>query len=1084
MTFTPLAFEVAHCSSSEDDHPSENLVQSSPGNQLIECTNLQDTDLANVKGKGWQTPKCPTYPQDLIIHLLCGPARISKIQLLSHHYKIATKVDIYIGLLKEGTEDLSIESEEDEDDTLIEFTRLGYICFDNNARAQFRARELKSIKINADGEYIRLVVRNCHQNRLNTYNQVGILALNILGYPLMHNDPSMQQKQIPRHLQSSLDESSMLSSSTRRTSVSSSHSITHGLSASGVVELELQHWISALLHAEELAVRDESYQKAKVYKGLSDQLNKFSKILSDFEQAKRLAVDTKDYDEAEKIKGDISEIKQTAEMIIKQSNITITDDGLVLPLNEDEYQQMLDNSLTNIQDGSASLQDQMYDEAIAKWTNFDTNKSETNNSNENENENSNDDGNDRIDTTNDVVDGHPNNSDPLTEMMNEISLSSKTSTSLASTDLAEMLMPPYLTSYHSEKGNPDHHHQPFPIISSSMSAKIERRKSLALEKSSQLSSSTTNNNTSLSSVHENIIEEEEEEEEMLEEEIIDPEAIPEDIMDEERGTYHDAIQLFGEEMVACVLSIKSKCRERGLSHIQRCIESAYQLASKQSFNQLSSLFVSPISHDHDLPSFIVNATLMMVQEAIMDSREAIVTLAIVIWQQLNDFYTSANIDALLISEWMNRTFSALLKRTGDSNKIIRNNATDLVIVLVYTHTTTTGTTTLLNQYVDKPDRFIHQHKEATARVQLVKRTFEELKLEEQGGIIPLNHIMPFIVTYLQHNHDDVKNESMNLLISVASVVELKQLSNYLDDNVRSALQQKLRTTTNTHLVPNKDSAVAELRALTVQSGVEKKQTVKKSQLTNNGTDKRRPASNTTTDKKKTTTTAGTKRTTTTTKRNQKTNTNGTTTTNTTKKSEPTSNTTAQESTVDPKENSMCIFCDEQNDQFNEQTLISHYYKDCPALTNCPMCQIIVEVSTLHSHILKDCEKRHLMKQCTRCKQAIPVEQWLQHTLKNTCTAYTNPDEVRCPLCLISIEPANEEGWRLHLLNGEGCPKNQRRQRHRDTTTQKKSTTTTTASSSSNHNNNTTTTKKSSTNNNGLDKKPSSTRIKQSSIKKK
>lgn len=80
---------------------------------------------------------------------------------------------------------------------------------------------------------------------------------------------------------------------------------------------------------------DESYQKAKVYKSLSDRLTKFTKILSDFEQAKRLAVDTKDYDEAEKIKGDISEIKQTAEMIIKQANLTITDDGLVLPLNEE-----------------------------------------------------------------------------------------------------------------------------------------------------------------------------------------------------------------------------------------------------------------------------------------------------------------------------------------------------------------------------------------------------------------------------------------------------------------------------------------------------------------------------------------------------------------------------------------------------------------------------------------------------------------------------------------------------------------------------------------------------------------------------
>lgn len=37
---------------------------------------------------------------------------------------------------------------------------------------------------------------------------------------------------------------------------------------------------------------------------------------------------------------------------------------------------------------------------------------------------------------------------------------------------------------------------------------------------------------------------------------------------------------------------------------------------------------------------------------------------------------------------------------------------------------------------------------------------------------------------------------------------------------------------------------------------------------------------------------------------------------------------------------VCIFCDEVNDNFNEDTLISHYYNQCPVLTNCPMCQIV------------------------------------------------------------------------------------------------------------------------------------------------
>ena len=75
--------------------------------------------------------RCPEYPQDLIIRLLCGPARISKVQVLSHHYKIATKIDVYIGILKDPAtiqdefDEHVAPSEDDDDDMVIEFTRLG-----------------------------------------------------------------------------------------------------------------------------------------------------------------------------------------------------------------------------------------------------------------------------------------------------------------------------------------------------------------------------------------------------------------------------------------------------------------------------------------------------------------------------------------------------------------------------------------------------------------------------------------------------------------------------------------------------------------------------------------------------------------------------------------------------------------------------------------------------------------------------------------------------------------------------------------------------------------------------------------------
>ena len=74
--------------------------------------------------------RCPDYPQDLIIHLLSGASRISKVQILSHHFMIATKIDVYIGVLKDPQDlldDIAPDTPpvDDEDNMLIEFTRLG-----------------------------------------------------------------------------------------------------------------------------------------------------------------------------------------------------------------------------------------------------------------------------------------------------------------------------------------------------------------------------------------------------------------------------------------------------------------------------------------------------------------------------------------------------------------------------------------------------------------------------------------------------------------------------------------------------------------------------------------------------------------------------------------------------------------------------------------------------------------------------------------------------------------------------------------------------------------------------------------------
>ncbi|KAI9279954.1 hypothetical protein BC943DRAFT_150457 [Umbelopsis sp. AD052] len=135
--------------------------------------------------------------------------------------------------------------------------------------------------------------------------------------------------------------------------------------------------------------------------------------------------------------------------------------------------------------------------------------------------------------------------------------------------------------------------------------------------------------------------------------------------------------------------------------------------------------------------------------------------------------------------------------------------------------------------------------------------------------------------------------------------------------------------------------------------------------------------------------------------------------------------TAKKKPEEKKSSSVCIFCEEQNDSFNEDTLVSHYWNDCPVLTSCPLCQIILEISTLSDHIVTDCEEKHRIKRCPRCKEVVPIDKWLQHSLRQNCTVVSS-SETRCPLCREVIMPPTESVWKRHLLKEGGCPHNPRR----------------------------------------------------------
>lgn len=377
---------------------------------------------------------------------------------------------------------------------------------------------------------------------------------------------------------------------------------------------------------------------------------------------------------------------------------------------------------------------------------------------------------------------------------------------------------------------------------------------------------------------------------------VDPESIPEPIMDEERIPYTLPIEIFGEDTVACVLSIKAICRKRGLTQIEQHI-------------------IQQANQD------VVHATLLMMQEAVMDSREAIVCQAMDVWHQTH------HIGELADMSYMERAFGGLLKRTSDSNVNIRQTATELVLNLVQDYP-------LMPCFVCKPERIIHNHKEAKARVQLVETTVSKLQ-------VPLQDVMSFVVVYLKHVHEDVRQAAVKLLITISDQFGFNRVSSYIDESLRLSLADSVTKLVDKDPFFKKGSAtkdtLTELRALTVAQPEKKTVTrVKKSAVsstkdrkstttttTNNSTKSvKKPASATTRSAaKSTTTTAVTSR--------EK------------QKAKPVSApapVAVKEEELN--ENSVCIFCDEVNPEFNEDTLIKHYYNTCPVLTNCPMCQIV------------------------------------------------------------------------------------------------------------------------------------------------
>ena len=124
------------------------------------------------------------------------------------------------------------------------------------------------------------------------------------------------------------------------------------------------------------------------------------------------------------------------------------------------------------------------------------------------------------------------------------------------------------------------------------------------------------------------------------------------------------------------------------------------------------------------------------------------------------------------------------------------------------------------------------------------------------------------------------------------------------------------------------------------------------------------------------------------------------------------------------EGGTCQFCGLSDTSFfHHPDLVQHFKAECPMLCTCPLCELPVEIRDVHWHLADDCEFRTRLKQCPRCFEAVRVEEYDAHVEAKKCNLYSEEYTV-CPLCHTRL-PSGDAFWEVHVMTPPYCRGNPR-----------------------------------------------------------
>lgn len=859
------------------------------------------------------------------------------------------------------------------------------MSLDSNQRSEYKARELKSVYISSKGNFLKLLIKNCHQNNINLYNQVGIVAINVMGSivqstaPLYNHIDSIQQQSYIPHMHQQQQQQLQLQSNNQymqpQSQLSQNGYITiqtpqqHSRSGSGNMISGLDAATAKKLNELELAkqhaIDNEDYDEAKRLKVLTDGVKRVALQFSELEKQKQLAVQNEDYDTAKQIKIQIDQLRAQA---LNTSSNTPN-----IQYNNINTQ----HSYSPHQRSSAQLSPHM--QSSISTANLQQSHV-------------------TYPTAPTIDDDRPIK--PLNNKSNMMN-NSAVSSSRAQLHTLPNHMSSQQSTLSTSNNDYDHDEEKFATSYTAPPRRADANDDRPLHKGSAANTHFTDDNINNDG---------------YDDDSNDTPGVSESLSAGNRKDAEQLIEVYGEPICEQLYSKQWTNRVNALKHIS---------------NEISNNVQSQHLHADDKLLFM---TVIKVLKRTINDNIAQVCLAGMQLLEVSMIALSSSIKSDELRMSLDGIVLLLIDKLSDANVRVRDNALHSLLVLANNklHGLSLIPSHLLSplkkKEFDKPLPL-------KSRARLLQKLLQRHQINDKANL-SIQSIMSWLIPYLQHRDVNVRDSMINLAAVMANLVGTNKLEPYFKDIRTSILDTLMQRINDVNTGKITFSPIEQNRSIQNNDNLQQSTTLQPPQLSQRNNNSSIPLQqisprefhinsnhnaeydddvNVRTDIEFSSPTHA---------RQSQPHTHPHDITSDNESHNELADHLADTSLGDDSLDlsGKCQFCGIEDPTFSEERLDLHYWQDCCMLTSCKQCEQVIEISTLHEHLLHECEINGQYELCHKCQQPITVEQYAQHINSNTCQPNV-PGTTKCPLCTIQLSNT-EDGWKMHLLT-QGCTKNTR-----------------------------------------------------------